>query len=277
MNKSVVIVSTGRTGTKFFAKLFSRYSSVRSLHDSPYTPLINILANMQLVHLFPRSLLIWIWQILKAKEIRSTSEEIYLDSNNHLYAFVFIAPLTYPDLHVIHIIRDPRTYVRSHLNWALGRKKSYLANFIIPFWQPNGFLLKELAWSRWFGFSRFERFCWIWKFKNSYILNEGKLCPDKFMVFRFEDFFNADVDRNQLEKLAAFVGVESEQIKAEEFSRPANSSADSGVDHWQHWSNLECAQMDAICGPLMKTFSYGLEPEWQEKVRMGYRELKPVG
>ena len=43
-----------------------------------------------------------------------------------------------------HIVRDPRSYVTSHLNFSRQKGTSFIANYFVPFWQPNPFLVGEL-------------------------------------------------------------------------------------------------------------------------------------
>jgi len=135
----VLVLSTGRTGTKFLASLLSNHfpKSARTQHESSRTRPINILTNMYFAGFIPKVFLPMTWKLLKQRELSKTELDFYIDINNFLYGIPVIEPELYPNLKVVHIIRDPRTYVRSHINWAHQNTKSFIANFWLPFWQPS--------------------------------------------------------------------------------------------------------------------------------------------
>lgn len=265
--KSVIITSTGRTGTYFlFRLLFETCNDCSVYHNSKYTALINIFSNAYLAGKISESLLRIIWRRLKSREVLSNERNTYIDSNNHLYALVSIAPDLYPDLSVIHLVRDPRDYVRSHINWAYSRRKSYLANFFIPFWQPSGYMVKEVALRKWIALDWFQRFCWIWDFKNRFIA-KTKLQNIPYMAFRVEDLFNNN--KEAYTELGEFMGF---PVRSDIEIKDRNQSIQSGyskIPHWTEWSDRRCAVLDDWCGRLMRKYDYGSEDNWREKVARG--------
>src|SRR5262245_52182923 len=121
----VLVVSTGRTGTKFIASWLSAvYADVEAHHITPWSTLINVVGNASLSGLVPQAAVLALWRRLKGRTFAVTNRAFYVDSNNHLYAFAAFARQLYPGVKVVHVVRDPRTYVRSHLNWARQRAKS---------------------------------------------------------------------------------------------------------------------------------------------------------
>lgn len=266
--RSVIITSTGRTGTYFLYRLLSNSCSNCSVyHNSKNTTLINTFSNIYLAGGISESVLRHIWHLLKSNEIASQNKDIYVDSNNHLYALISIAPDLYPSPTVVHLIRDPRDYVRSHLNWAYSRTKSYLANFHIPFWQPNAYLVGEMKLGKWVGMSWFERYCWIWDFKNRYI-QSSRNNEVPYKVFRVEDFFNNSA--STFSELSEFIQIDIQWSENKAENKDLNQSTTRKIPHWSEWPNRDCAVLDSWCHRQMIQHGYGMEEEWIEKVKCGY-------
>lgn len=262
--RSILLLSTGRTGTKFFAKLLSGWSDEALVfHASPNSPKLNILSNMVLQGFLPEFILEKAWRHYKENEIFLNDKPLYIDSNNHLYALPWILPNLYPNLSVVHIVRDPRSYICSHINWAHQRKKSYFANFILPFWQPNAFLLGEMGAAEWLSLSQVERFAWIWHFKNNLI---SKLPERNIPYYRlkFEDYFEGG---SEVSKRALFDFLRLDVKKAHKSTNEVENVSSKGkAPGWQYWTDAQCRGVQRICGELMSKYGYGAEPNWLERV-----------
>jgi hypothetical protein len=259
----IVIVSTGRTGTVFFAKLFRDvYPQVAAYHERGASRPIQILTNLHFARLFPLKGLESAWKLLKGREIKNCAKPFHLDANCFLYGLVALAPHLYQDLRVIHVVRDPRTYVTSHLSFARQRRRSFIANYLTPFWQPNPFLTGELAWKKLFTLSRFERYCWIWDFKNR-VMESLEGTQTHYLRVLFEDVFLSGNPEEQFSRITDFIGLPRAGGIQERFAQPANRSVRQAIPNWLEWTPLECAQLQAHCGERMKQYGYGSEPEWR--------------
>ena len=273
MTQPTILISTGRTGTKFFAHLFADlFPQVQAFHDTSYSTLMNVLSNAHLARLYPRWKMKLVWHMLKGREMTHCDRDFFIDSNNHLYALVVQAPELYPDLKVIHIVRDPRTYVRSHLNWAAQRRKSYIANYWIPFWQPNAFLLGEMSWGKWRSLAKLARFGWIWDFKNRYMARLAQT-DVPYLCVRFEDFFGGPEPTLYFNEMLHFIGLPEVGNVDDRFERPLNHTETRTFPKWPDWTAAQCAELQALCGKQMAAFGYGQEPAWQEKVTQGQASL----
>ncbi len=262
----IFVVSTGRTGTRFIASLLDQFCpGVEAHHTTPWSTLINVLGNMHLARLLSETALLRVWRHLKGRDFAVSEHRAFVDSNNHLYVFAAYAHQLYAHAKVVHVIRDPRTYVRSHLNWARERPKSFMANYLLPFWQPNGYLLGEFALGQWLRLDSFERFCWIWDFKNRYL---ARLCNADlpYLLIRFEDLVEEPTRQQTLETLGEFIGAPLVSRPADLPSLPRNNTSTRRFPHWRHWSEKQCKQLHQICGEQMSLYGYGLEPEWSDAV-----------
>lgn len=269
----IVIVSTGRTGTGFLADLLQRrVPQAEAHHITPRSTWVNVLSNMHLSGLVPRRVLVAFVQMLKGRELERCTRPFFVDSNNHLYALVAIAPQLYPNLRVVHLVRDPRSYVRSHLNWARQRPKSFVANYLLPFWQPHPFLLGEMPLGRAIALSRFERFCWIWDFKNRLIASAATP-GTPYLRLRFEDLFENSEPEPHFRRLLDFMGLPEIPGVGVEARRPHNETRRRRYPPWREWTPAQCARLHALCATRMAEYGYGAEEEWLEKVRTGDGEL----
>jgi hypothetical protein len=264
--RPILIVSTGRTGTIFFARLFGDlYPQVAAYHERGLSRPIQILTNLHFAHLFPRSGLRAAWRILKGAEIRNCAKPFHLDANCFLYGLPALAPELYPGLRVIHIVRDPRSYVTSHLNFSRQKFSSFVANYLTPFWQPSPFLTGEVPLSRLPGFSRFDRYCWIWTFKNR-IMASARKTQEYYLQIRFEELFSGADPQQVFEQITDFIGLPRPGGIAGRLREPVNAAARRSISDWPEWAPAQCAALQSRCGEQMAVFGYGQEPLWLEKL-----------
>ena len=263
----ILIVSTGRTGTIFLSRLFADlYPDSASYHERGPSRAIQILTNLHFSHLFPKAGLKFAWKILKGNEIPSCEKKFHIDANNFLYGLSSLAPELYPKLRVLHIVRDPRTYVTSQLNFSRQKRTSFVGNYLVPFWQPNPFLVGELPLHKAFGFTRFEKYCWVWDFKNR-IMQKLENSSTPYKRIRFEDLFETYNPEELFQEITDFLGLpRSENIRGK-FLEPANTSKPTFFPEWHNWTPQQAAQLQSLCGEQMNAYGYGQESEWLEKLK----------
>jgi hypothetical protein len=264
---SAVILSTGRTGTMFIAQTLQAFApEAEVFHEAgERSRLINILSHAHLSGFIPITIPLRMWSMVIGADLIACQKEYYIDSNNHIYALVSLKPDIYPGLKVIHIVRDPRTYVRSHINWSRHRLKSYIANYLTPFWQPNGFMVGEISFFQWRRLSRFQRFCWIWDFKNR-MIEKITINNIPYLRIRFEDIFLGSNPETHLNKILDFIGMPHVIYENHWFSKPINPGVKSSFPTWQSWTRQMCNQLVDLCGDTMNRYGYGDELEWLEKI-----------
>lgn len=261
----ILILSTGRTGTIFLARLFAdMYPNVAAYHERGNSRPIQIAANLHFSHLLPKSGIKAVWAFLKGKEIATCEKQFHLDANNFLYGLAALYPELYPNLKVLHIVRDPRDYVTSQLNFSRQKRTSFIGNYLVPFWQPNPFLVGELPLSRAIGFSRLEKYCWVWDFKNR-IMSTLEDSPTLYLRIRFEDLFSAN-PAPAFHSITDFFGLPPVENIHEKFREPANTSKPIFFPEWREWTEKQAAQLQSLCGARMSQFGYGTEPEWLQKI-----------
>jgi hypothetical protein len=263
----ILIISTGRTGTIFFSRLFADLypTLAASYHERGNSRPMQILTNLHFSHLFPKSGLKAAWKLFKGGETDACEKQFHIDANCFLYGLAPLAPELYPNLKVLHIVRDPRAYVTSHLNFSRQKRTSFIANYFVPFWQPNPFLVGDLPLSKAPGFTRFEKYCWIWDFKNR-VMEGLENSSTPYMRVRFEDLFNTGNPEEVFGKITDFLGLPRVTGIREKFREPANTSAKTDFPEWREWTPKQAAQLHSFCGERMKKYGYGGEAEWEGKL-----------
>jgi len=267
--QSILFLSTGRTGTKFLASILrNTVPNADVFHEAgERSRLINILSHSNLAGATPFTFIIKAWESAIEKPLKASqgTRDFYIDANNHIYYLVVNKPELYPALKVIHIVRDPRTYIRSHLNWSHSRGKSFLANYLTPFWQPAAYMVGEMKIKDWLRLSKLERFAWVWNFKNLYI-NKVEDSAIPYLRIRFEDLFSAEDAVLTFQRIIEFLGLKDLEPDEAYFQKAINVSKSDHLPEWTQWSTQMCNKVDQICRAGMTKFGYGNEPEWIDRI-----------
>ncbi len=266
MTHPIQIISTGRTGTIFFSRLIGElYPEVAAYHERGLSRPIQILTNAYFARLFPKQGLILAWETLKGREVKTCEKPFHVDANCFLYGLAAVAPHLNPGLKVVHLVRDPRTYVTSHLNFFRFRPTSFIANYLVPFWQPSPFLTGHIPWKRFFSFSRLERYAWIWDFKNN-IMELIEQTDVPYLRIRFEDIFYSKSPEQIFDKITDFIGLPRKTNIRERFSQIVNQAPKTSFPEWPDWAPSQCSQLQALCGVRMARYGYGTEPDWHQMI-----------
>lgn len=286
------IISGGRTGTQLFGHLFSEVVddcfsvhepdvlyglSLQSMHRirrfGLWHVLIGRLLNKTGTRVIGQKLICGEITTQQAKAYirssrsryhRSIAQPLIVESNGQWWSMIDELREVWPQAKVIVIMRDPRNWVRSWMN-KTGRydKRDWVSRL------PPGRLTPEKVgdseWiDRWPEFDTFGRLTWEWSFLNRRMLSAVERTPNA-RVFRFEDVFAPD--GKTLHELVEFAASHGERAYAlrdvEKFTRTVKNSSTGDMEHWRSWGSDQVRLMDEICGPIMRRFGYGLEPEWQ--------------
>jgi len=247
----IFLISTGRTGTKYFSKLFQAHSeNTVTFHTSKHTRLIHIANNMHYLGIAPQGLPKWLWQRLKVPVIKAAQGQ-YIECNPYYYQNIPFIWKTFPQARIIFAIRNPREFICSHIRWERQRLMSRIANQLIPFWAPVPY------WQQFAGISgnlyqRVAYYARIWTRKNTVI--KSAIADDSRAVsLRFEDVF---ANPNGVEKLTElFEWLELPLIKPIEqgvIKKRENITHGNAIK----WDNHCEAIMIRECHGLMDEFGY---------------------
>jgi len=254
--KPFYILSTGRCGTTFVSKMIRlNDQSIGEIHQLLDSKWMNVRANIA----------------LSSKGARNR----YTASLSHKFDYVLPPSSTDPlrsvaytfylkdllkkqqDLQdntiIIHLVRDPRDFVSSFMNWKNRKFSGKIAHHLTPFWMPEPGVIKR--WSM----SKFEHFCWIWEKKNRLFYEEFAWFPG-YYLFRMEDL---RAGSEQLQILLSLVLGKDDvvtQLEDEDY----NSTISKYFPYWNLWSPKQAGKLDTICSGMMQEFGYGGEMAWKK-------------
>ena len=259
ITKPIYVLSTGRTGSNFLADQLNSLSGTSLIsHQAGNSRLTNIKGNMALSgHLSLKTVQrtlgvsqVSSYPVSTADPLKSMSLALYLKQQTQ-----------FRDYKLIHLLRDPRNFVTSFMNWKNRKLSGLVAHHLVPYWQPNPFLLNEVGFFNWMGMSKFEHFCWIWKYKNTYFQNAFGH-QNNYLQVTLEALTSKDTTVHW-KKLLEFLELPfpDDLVSRVEQSK-VNPSNKKHFLNWRSWDHRQARILDKYCGDLMGKLGYGQEEEW---------------
>lgn len=293
----VFIVSGGRTGTQFFGDLLSEMiEGAYSVHEPDLANPLDVPRMSRAIRQFG----LWhmvVGRALGLTGIRNLSQRriqgklssaaaieairrqrtpyydtiaapLIVESYPQWYGLIPEVRALRPEAKFAGILRDPRDWVKSWLDHGGHHSwRDLTALFGQRRLSPRDTGQTELA-ARWSEASEFEKHCWDWKMYNEPIVAAADTDP-LVKVWKFEDLFlgASDAPMKELLAFAAEHGERSYRVNFDAGLRSDKRNASRGsAPRWEEWSAEQARILDSHCGPLMRRFGYGDEPEWREKL-----------
>ena len=179
----------------------------------------------------------------------------YVESNPFLFGFLDVLGSVFPGAKIVHVTRDPRTSVRSVLNFGSHHGLKGLLLEWIPYWTVRPEDLEAVPAKKWRDMSPLERSAWFWQVVNGNLRRGSDLYGENYRQFRYEDLFRTD--GSGLRELAVWLGLEERGSAFTDLLRERhNASSDSRSALWEHWSEQDQAILLEHCGELMTEFGY---------------------
>jgi hypothetical protein len=256
----VFLLSTARTGTKAFAEGLTG-QGIENHHQPPGSRILTCASNLWLNGLFPTRGLYSLVRRIRLPQIRGSMAHHYIQSFAFDHVAARILHDAFDNVRVIHIVRDPRTFVPSYLNWTHTRLKSYIANKAVPGWHPNGWLAGEFTWRQWQVMNEFQRVCWHWRFKNE-LLETLFSKSARYMRLRFEDIMFGNQRKEMLANLLSFLDIPYEPRFEIIFEKKKNVSEKTYFPRYADWPSERKYQLAEFCDSTMERYGYAPdEPE----------------
>ena len=215
-DRIVFILSTGRTGTKFFEGFLNdHYRDIFAVHE-PSPDLFDITINKhrkkhtslqvrQAIHRARGKIL---------KEFRTSGKRLYVEANPNASFLIPELAKLYPKARFIWITRDPKSYMCS------AYSKSPLDDGVLFYSgndhrkRLNGVDFGEMTSEEWKAKSRFERIAWLWSSAN--ILIQQSLHDNgNWMHVSFEDLFQWRKPEC-ISRIEEFLGISKEKRLSKE-------------------------------------------------------------
>lgn len=290
---TILVTSLGRTGTEFFARLFSEIiPDGISLHEPDIiqnvgvqNKLKNYLQQIRCAGAWRMVVLksLGKWTLVKLSDSRFVGSiddknaisalyshrksfiqkmpgSIYIESNIGFYGLLDIIPFVFENSRTIFLVRDGRDWIRSHLNWGEAYNKKLFRKLVSHNW-PTAIDIddKEFA-QEWNTFSRFEKLCWAWMRLNEYAL-ETLVKNEHVRFFQFEKIFLGKQGYDYLNDLVSYVtsqpGIDPNSIGLTSgWLEKKGHMSSNQFPSWEDWSKDQKDQFVRICGPLMEKLGY---------------------
>lgn len=251
----VFFLSTGRSGSLFFYTFFRNYYPELAIsHQSRGSRIINILGNLPLKESLKKKLIKSAFIFFKGSELPGSAVDPLI-SIPVLYQLKYKI-LKNKNIKIVHLIRDPRTFVPSFLNWKNSSFKRRLLHHFIPFWQPSIKVDRNTIFSDRMSFSKFKQFCFVWNYKNELIKKTFEH-SNNYLLVRIEDITSSQ-DRNEnLSNLIKFLELPTKEMDLSSFiQKKVNESKTNSFPTYNNWSNEQKKYLHEKCGKLMKDFGY---------------------
>lgn len=262
--KYVFILSSGRTGTKFFGEFLNNFDRVHAAHEPRPSYRLRMWSHAFLENSVDKETMKNVLYSQR-KNIISDNFDVYIESNPFITGFTEFLGDVFKDPTVIHIVRDPRDYVKSSLNHGTSTGLKFFLNKHLPYWFAN--VEKILDKDR--DLEMPLRVAGFWAIVNEHI--EKRAEKYTYHLYKFEDLFSNNEE--YLRDLSSKIGIspylkESFDMKTSK----VNESHLKVLGSWYDWSDEFCAEIDSLCGKAMQKYGYGQEEEWKKKVEDGYKQ-----
>ncbi|MDZ7721311.1 MAG: sulfotransferase [candidate division KSB1 bacterium] len=244
----VFIVSTGRTGTMFFAKFFNLFPAVQSLHE-PCPDFLDLALDYAQGRVSFESAAREIekHRRVRCREHKRRNLDLYIESNNRYFSLLKPLRHVFPDAKIIYIVRDGRDYVRSGISriW-------YKTTDTSPRLRADMFP-SDPYYAQWDQMDRFAKIAWRWQKKDGFIHRDFQDLDNTLKV-KFEDIFH-DPERKGLYEITRFIGITDEQTRHylnKMGNRKVNTKSQKAIPRWSDWDDHMKRVFDEIAADHMR-------------------------
>lgn len=244
------IVSTGRTGTKFLAEFLNKFEGIEARHEPRphFLKLANEYAVGKIDFDTTKKRIGRLRKII-LRELRKLNADVYVESNNRLFSLIPVLRAIFKDSKIIHIVRDGRDIVRSGMSRMWYKPDDPFSRIKATDFPGDPYF------EEWGNMSRFEKICWWWQKKDSFIYEAVKDRKDCITV-RFEDIFDSDRDYSGMRTIMDFMNLNTNiELNANVMSK-VHSSHSYETPHWKNWEVHLRHKFMNIAGQHMKRYGY---------------------
>lgn len=257
------IISTGRTGTEFLAKFIDEnIKDVMAKHE-PKPDLfelgINIIRNKHSVKKSINELKRCRYAVYN--ELVKSGCKKYVESNNNLALVLPYISSVFPNAKYVHIIRHPKTYLRSAFSKQHGKHQYGIFSKTDPRERlAASDYSNDKYYGRWSSMNRFAKICWHWK-KYNELIETSLATKSNYLRIRHEDIFTGTrTDMKGIFELFGFLDLTQDLLinrgKLEfAFSKKSNQTNQYLLPLYDDWSPV---QKDIFCDIIEdKMLAYG--------------------
>jgi len=218
----VFVLSTGRTGTQFFEDYINGTSETAYCRHEPRpSRRFKFLSNMYLNGKVSPAFVSKTYTRSRSSLFRHHPGKIYIESSNFMFGCIPALNEVYENIRIIHIVRHPLGYIKSHLNHGFWKGHKKLFAKYVPYWLEN---LESKSPK-----DPIDLLSARWNYVNRQIQSYSDSNP--YLLVKFEDLFSGDLEKSAslLNQIRQFCGLDNldEKENMDWISHPKNRSARS--------------------------------------------------
>ena len=262
----VVVLSTGRTGTQALAHYFNTcYDNVTALHEPKPTRHFRVMSNRAMAGKLSKDIAVRTLVGSRRRLIEKITRPVYIESNWYLYGFLDALKEVFGRPKILHVVRDPRTFIPSYINYGTFSGLKKLAAHFLPYWYLKPEQYENRPARTWRQMSEPERLAWHWHIVNQEIDRAAGLYGPDYLLVRYEDLFLKQVGEAGppgLRPLLDWIGLPpSEKMVQLMRDKKLNASRNRGFPKWEQWDEPSRQAVLKTCGEQMRRYGYLTSPE----------------
>ena len=239
--KFFFVLGFGRSGTAFMANFLNQAQGAHVFHE----PVFEDFYAHARAHYDPKAAERYI-QGFRKKEIYSRMGHIpsgiYGETNGNLRCHANAIRKAFPSAEIIHLVRDGRDVVRSHMSRRTMTIKNPFSMSMHP--------METDPWkAHWHEMGRFARICWYWQEENRRLRTTiGKTVQFEKILTSYELF-----EKEVLEPCGIHI---EKTIWESARSTPRNITSEFSMPKWDQWTKEQQKNFLEICGDEMTQCGY---------------------
>ncbi len=235
------ILGFGRSGTAFMANFLNQAAGTHVFHEPAFE---DFYAHAR-AHYNPKAAENYIHGFRKKEmclRMRHIPSGVYGETNGNLRCHANAIKKEFPNAPLLHLVRDGRDVVRSHMS----RRTMTLKN---PFSMSMHPVESDPWKDRWSGMDRFARICWYWQEENRRLrTNIGKTVQFEKIISSYEYFSSEILAPCQVE-------IDKKTWETVVVS-PRNTTKEFSMSKWNDWTPEQQKSFRDICGDEMEKCGY---------------------
>jgi len=255
--KYIFFLGTGRVGTKFMAYFFNKnFSKTYAVHEP--SRMIKIAANKKICKVISSDDMEKYLKKYKEKRVdkilKNTGAHAYLESNSWVIGASDLIGKVFPSPYIIHIVRDPATYIPSHLNRIHATKIGGILRKKIPYWLLTGEKTGDYTRKDWKKLTSEEKMAWYW-FKVNKIIEDSVGDYPKYLQLKYEDIFNQNY--SGLKEIAKFIDLPPRNNESPFQSiKPVHETKIYRFQPFLSWNTSLKRKISITCSPFLEKYGY---------------------
>jgi len=249
----VFFLSTGRTGTAWFADLLSKDKQFMCFHNAtPHLSLQNkfyydIITDPEINILTKKEIGKQIFLAGREEYLVYSykTQKRFLETNNEYIFLAEVIAEMLPNSKFVHLYRHPGEFVRSGI-----RRKWYCKE---EDYGDKRISLKDKE--IWNEYSNIQKVSWFWAEINNYIetLKEN-ISPDRIYEFNFNE-----LNKTSVEGMLNFIGANiSSKTITKKLPQKLNIQKSGNFETFENWTSKDKEELRQICGHLAEKYGYEL-------------------